>query len=137
MKNIFIVLLSTAFLFVFLNNSISKINLHEGEWEMTVTTRVKGMPFPMPPVTYRECLTHKNMNPQKAEKNQRCKEISSSVKGNTYSWVMECTSSKGTSKSTGSITYRGKTLKGKITTVSQGMYMEQTISGHRVGPCPR
>ncbi|HOO70525.1 MAG TPA: DUF3617 family protein [Spirochaetota bacterium] len=114
---------------------MSAVNMQEGNWEITTTTDVQGVPYPMPPVTYTQCLTKKDLNPQKTEKGQECKEVSSKVQGNTYSWVIECRSMDTVTRSSGKITYRGTTFSGTVTTTTEGMVMKQTIRGRRLGPC--
>ena len=71
--------------------------------------KLEGMPFPMPsvPVSYTQCLTKKDMVPQKKEKNQDCKMISNKTEGNAVSWVMQCKDRNGTTDSTGKVTYKG------------------------------
>lgn len=111
------------------------MNMQEGKWEMTIITEMKGMPYPMPPMKYMQCLTKKDMNPQKRDKNQECREISSRVNGNTYNWVIECSSKEGKTRSSGTITYHGSTFSGVVDTMSQGMAIKQKMSGRRIGAC--
>lgn len=120
--------------------AVSGVNMQPGNWEITVHTKVKGVrgPFghhPLPPTVYNTCLTKKDMNPQKDEGSSNCKTISSSVKGNTYTWEMKCKSSGTVSHSWGKITYRGTTFSGSVTTVTNGMKMTQRMTGRRTGPC--
>jgi hypothetical protein len=113
------------------------VNMQEGNWEMTIKTDMSGAQFKLPPMKYTTCITKDNMNPQKSQKNQNCKIISSKIEGSTYSWVSECTTKEGKMKSEGSITYRGTTMDGIITTITNKMKMKQMISGRRLGACKK
>jgi len=136
MGKIQIALLSFICVFTFGISVISAVNMNEGNWEMSIQTEMPGMPFAMPAIKYTHCLTKENMTPQKPEKNQDCKLISSNITGSTYTWVMECKSKKGeVTRSEGSITYRGATFEGAIKTNMNGTLINQKISGRRTGEC--
>jgi hypothetical protein len=135
MKGIIVGVVAVLAMFGFTSVALSDINMQEGLWEMTVTTRMEGMPYPMPPMKYTDCLTRKDMNPQKQEKGQECRQTASKISGNTYSWTMECASAEGTTRSSGAITYRGTNFSGTITTTTQGMTLKQDIAGRRIGAC--
>lgn len=117
-------------------------NMQEGMWEIKGEMKLEGMPFPMPPipVTYTQCLTKKDMVPQKKEQNQECKTIKNEIVGNTVSWVMQCKDKSGVADSTGKITYKGSSFVGSIHTVmkdADGEKSESTLqmSGKRIGDC--
>lgn len=137
MKKTIIALSIAASLLIFINYGVSGVNMQEGKWQMTIVTEMAGMPYAMPPMTYTDCLTRDDMNPQKEEKNQDCKQTSSKVEGNTYSWTMECRSSEGITRSSDRITYRGTAFDGVINTTTQGIVMKQKISGKRIGACSK
>ena len=104
---------------------------------MTIQSDIPGMNMKMPPMKYNVCITKDNMNPQKSEKNQNCKTISSKIHGSTFTWVSECTTKEGIMRSEGSITYRGATMNGVIKTTSVKMQVKQSISGRRTGACAK
>ncbi|HXX58310.1 MAG TPA: DUF3617 family protein [Thermodesulfovibrionales bacterium] len=115
-------------------------NMEEGKWEMTMKTEMPGMPMEMPPTKYTQCLTKKDMVPQKKEKNEDCKMISSKVEGNTVTWVMQCKTKGGTVDSTGKITYKGNSFEGVVKTTMKESGDEQIevtgrMSGKRIGDC--
>ncbi len=117
-------------------------NMKEGMWEIKGEMKIEGMPFPMPPVpmNYTQCLTKKDMIPQKKEKNQDCKMISNKMAGDTVSWVMQCTDKNGVMESTGKLTYKGNSFTGTVhivTTETNGEKSESTLqmSGKRTGDC--
>jgi hypothetical protein len=118
-------------------------NFSEGTWEIKAELKLEGLPFPMPPmpINYTQCITKKDMVPQKQEKNQECTKVSEKTDGNTVSWVMQCKDSKGAvTDSTGTATYAGTTFDAKIsnvTTDAKGSKStsKMTMSGRRTGDC--
>lgn len=117
-------------------------NMQEGMWEIKGEMKIEGLPFPMPPVpmTYTQCLTQKDMVPQKKEKNQDCKTIKNEIVGNTVSWAIQCKDKNGVTDSTGKITYKGNSFAGTVHTITmdkKGAKSESTMqmSGKRTGDC--
>jgi len=117
-------------------------NMKEGLWEITIRMDMPGMPMPMPPQTYRHCLTHKDMVPKTQEQpgQTNCREVKREVKGDTVSWVIECTAPEGAVISSGTVTYRGDAMEGAVKVrVPDGkrgaMEMTQQMNGKWVGPC--
>jgi hypothetical protein len=116
--------------------------MQEGMWEIKTEMKIEGLPFPMPavPMTNSQCLTKKDLVPQKKEKNQDCKMISNEMVGDTVTWVMQCKDKHGVTDSTGKITYQGSSFAGTIHTITmdpKGKKSESTIqmSGKRTGDC--
>lgn len=118
-------------------------NMKEGMWEIKGEMKIEGLPIPMPPmpVSYTQCLTKKDMVPQKKEKNQECKMIKNEMVGNTVTWVMQCKDKSGTTTdSTGTITYSGGSFDGTIQNVikdAKGTTSQTNMkmSGKRTGDC--
>jgi hypothetical protein len=137
MKRTAIELTLTLLFLIFINCGKPAANMQEGKWEMTIRTEMTGMPGMIPAMTYTNCLTKDDMNPQKKESSQDCRQTSSQLDGDTYTWDMECTSSGRTAKSSGNITYKGTTLDGTIVVTTQGMTMTQKITGKRIGDCDK
>ncbi len=115
--------------------------MEDGQWEITMTTEMPGMPFTPPPMKYKTCVTKENMVPQQQQKNQDCKMLENKVSGNTVTWLMECTSKEGSTRSKGKITYADNGMDGSfLTTVKDGketMEMKSTMKGKRLGPCTK
>ncbi|AMV70983.1 hypothetical protein JCM30471_28020 [Desulfuromonas carbonis] len=114
--------------------------MQPGEWEMTMKTEMPGMPFPIPPMKYKMCLTPEKMVPQQQDPKQECKMLENKVVGSTVSWVMECRDKQGVTRSEGSITYQRESMEGTIhTTIDSkqdgAMEMNQKLSGKRLGAC--
>jgi hypothetical protein len=115
-------------------------NMQEGMWEITMKTEMPGMPMAMPPMKFTQCLTKKDLVPQKKEKNEDCKMISTKVDGNVVTWVAQCRMKDGTVDSTGKITYKGNGFDGVIkvlmdTKDTGKMEVTQYMSGQRIGDC--
>ncbi len=115
-------------------------NMQDGMWEMTMKMEMPGMPMEMPPMKFNQCLTKKDLVPQKKEKNEDCKMISTKVDGNTVTWVAKCIVKDGTMDSTGKITYKGSNFDGVIKAVMNTkdtgkMEITQHMSGRRIGDC--
>ncbi len=118
-------------------------NMQEGQWEIKGDMKMEGMPFPMPaiPVTFSQCITKKDMVPQKQEKNQECTKISEKIEGDTVTWAGKCKDKKGAiTESTGSVTYKGSTFDGNIHTVTTDAKGAKSSSnfkmtGKRTGDC--
>ena len=128
--------------FFFLPSVFAAPNMKEGMWEIKGEMKIEGMPIPMPsvPVNYTQCLTKKDMVPQKKEKNQDCKMISNEMVGDTVTWVMQCKDKNGVADSSGKITYKGNSFDGTVHTVAKdtkGNKSETTLqmSGKRTGDC--
>ncbi len=122
--------------------AVAEPNMKEGTWEIKGEIKMEGLPFPMPPIpmTFTQCLTKKDMVPQKKEKNQDCKTIKNETVGNTVSWVMQCKDKNGVTDSTGKITYKGDSFDGTVHTVTKGTKGEKSestmqMSGKRTGDC--
>ena len=131
--------LGLAFLLV-ASPSFAEPNMQEGKWEITTKVEMQGMPMAMPATKYTQCITKKDMVPQKPEKNQDCQITNTKVSGDTVSWSMQCKGKEGIVDSSGKITYKKETFDGTMhTTVnspgSGKMEMTQRISGRRIGDC--
>ncbi len=119
----------------------AKVNMQEGQWEITTTMEMLGMPeMPagkMKPhtMTTTACLTQKDPV-AKIDEKTNCKMQDLSTVGNTVSWKIVCP--EGTSK--GSVTYAGTTYDGIMETnmkmEGKEMTSKMTMKGKYLGPCP-
>lgn len=122
------------------------VNMKEGKWETTVQMKMEGLPFPMPPITFKtsQCLTQKDLVPNTAGKNQSCKMTDQKISGDTITYKVTCAEKDGsTSTGEGKITYSGSSFQGTVkttvtdkagnTTSSSSM----TLNGRRVGDCDK
>ena len=122
--------------------TLAAAEMQPGEWEMSMKTEMPGMPFPIPAMKYKMCLTDEKMVPQQQDSKQDCKMIENKVVGNTVSWVMECRDGQTVTRSDGKITYQRESMEGTIhATIDSkqdgSMEMNQKLSGKRLGPCAK
>ena len=111
-------------------------DIKEGEWEITTKMNIPAMGMEMPPMKHTQCLTKKNLIPQKSQSGQECKISQTKVTGNTVTWTMQCSGGHGGEmKGSGEITYSGNSFKGKIelkgTQPNSGTTSH--LSGQRIG----
>ena len=123
-----------------LGTALAEPDLNPGKWEITTKTEMVGVPGMagmIPPVTHTQCLTKGELVPQSVEASKECKISDIKEDGDTISWKMTCSGKNGHMEGTGSVTYKGDTMTGKINMVMKGAGMEikNTISGKRVGNC--
>ncbi|HBA54849.1 MAG TPA: hypothetical protein DCZ04_10485 [Syntrophorhabdus aromaticivorans] len=118
-------------------------NLKDGLWEITTRVEMQGMPIPfaMPEQKITQCITKKDAVPQKAEKNQDCKMVSTKISGDTVTWTMECRTQDGVkTDSRGTATYKGDTFDGTTNVIvtppgQNTITMTQSMTGRRIGEC--
>lgn len=119
--------------------------MQTGQWEITSSTEIEGMPHHMPPSTSTHCVKPEDVKDPEAmvRKSQQSKddcEIKDvKVEKNTVTWSVEC-HRRGNVKGTGTMVYSGDSYEGTIT-----MQMEESqrgpmkitthIKGRRIGDC--
>ncbi len=137
MKNISVLTILTLCLSVSTLFAGSVPDIKEGKYEITTKMEMPGMPVAMPPQKHTQCITKKDLIPQKTEETKDCVITDQKTSGNTVSWKSECKTEAGTSNGTGKITYKNDTFQGEVTiTMPQmNMKMTSTMSGRRIGPC--
>jgi len=113
----------------------SGVDLNEGMWEITTKVKMQGMEIP--PQTFSQCITKKDMVPQNNNPDQQgnCTVSDVQTNGNTVSWTMVCKTEGGEMKSKGKITYQGDGFTGESTSEMMGMVVMTEMSGKRIGPC--
>lgn len=137
-----LVALAVVLLLAGAGTALAGPDLQPGQWEMTLQTEMPGMPFPIPPVKYRTCMSPQDAVPQQEKPGEDCKLVKSQSSGNTVSWVMECRDKDAKTRSEGEITYHHDTMKGTIHAHMESrqegtMEVTQKLSGKRLGPCPK
>lgn len=112
-------------------------NMQEGQWEITTTVDMPGMPGAMPPMKHTQCITKNDLvpRPRSNQGNQDCTVTDMKTSGNTVTWAMTCKGG-GDMTGRGAITYSGDTFAGTFTMQMQGgMKMTQKMKGRRLGAC--
>jgi hypothetical protein len=124
----------------------AQVNMHEGKWELTMETKMEGLPFQMPvvPYTTTECITKDDLVPKnRVQKDQKCEVLDQKITGNKVSWKVKCVDTRGTSEGEGEITYRGDSYSGRMRTKivdnnsKQVMTSVTTMKGRRIGDCSK
>ena len=125
-------------LLIFVSVSFAGSLLKEGLWEITSKMEIRGMPVPMPPITYKQCMMNQNPVPNQSQPGQECHMKNIKTKGNTVSWEMVCGSQQGEVKSSGKITYKGDRFNGVVMMDMPGQgEMKMTMTGRRIGKCKK
>jgi len=118
----------------------------QGEWSVSYTMEVQGMPFPMPPITAKKvmCLDKDNYVPDNSQQGQDCKVSDQKVNGNTVTWTMNCRAQERTIEGHGKITYKGDKYDGVmdaklISADGQGPAVgyKYAMHGQRQGACSK
>lgn len=112
-------------------------NLRDGEWKITVSFDVPGMPMKMPPNTYTQCISRDQPVPRSEKPNQVCEIKEIMTKGDTVTWTIDCTNRGGKMTGKGVVTYNGDKMEGTMTMSIQGqaVNMISHYKGIRVGEC--
>lgn len=113
-------------------------NMQEGQWEITTTVDMPGMPGAVPAMKHTQCITKNDLvpRPQSSPGSQECTVTDMNTSGNTVTWAMTCKSDGGTMTGKGAITYSGDTFDGAFNmNMPDGMKMTQKMKGRRLGAC--
>jgi hypothetical protein len=122
----------------------AQVNLHEGKWQLTMETKMEGLPFQVPvmPFTTTQCITKDNLVPRNTSRNdQKCEIIDQKIIGNKVTWKVKCTDPDVTSEGEGEITYSGDSYSGRMKTkitdhgTKEVMTSTTTMKGQRIGDC--
>ncbi len=111
--------------------------MREGQWELTSTVEMPGMPMKMAPQVVKHCYTRDDVKDQKRviarEKDCRVEDFKSS--GNKVSWKMVCTGkNKGTFS--GETVFSGDSYVSNMKMKAEGQTMNMKVKGKRLGNCP-
>lgn len=119
-----------------------KVDLEEGLWEITTQIKMPGMPIQMPPMKTTQCIDQDDLVPQTSQPDQpdqQCEIANMTIDGNTVTYDMVCAAQGNTMKGHSSITYSKDRMQGKMTVSMEpsNMTMNYTLSGKRIGNCPK
>lgn len=133
------ILLTAAAILIFITPVYAESGpeINEGIWEITTIIEMPGMPVAIPPTKHTQCITKEDLIPQASSEKEDCTMIDSKISGNEISWTMHCSSSAGTSRSSGKATYSKDSFTGNFTTeIPQAkMKMKGKMTGQRKDPC--
>jgi len=112
-------------------------NIREGQWEITMSMEVPGMPKGgMPPQVMQQCITKKDLaDPRKPVPggkagDSRCKLTDHKMQGNTATWKVAC--EDGTT-GVGTATYSSTSYTSTNTITSSRGGQAQTMTMHQNG----
>ncbi|MBU0479843.1 MAG: DUF3617 domain-containing protein [Proteobacteria bacterium] len=106
----------------------------KGEWEISTTMEIPGMPFAMPATTMRKCLEDKGV-PYGGKDDEKCKVESSKVSGDTVTWKVVCDGPEGQNEITGVSKYTSDTMDTRIQMKNEEGDISMHMTGRRLGPC--
>lgn len=118
-----------------------------GMWEITAQTEMAGMPYKMPPMTSKICITpemlakNHGLGEQKSPPGTHCERTDYKISGNHAEWGVSCTG-KNAMSGHGTLTwdspdsYHGET---HLTMQMDGHTnnVDQTMSAKRLGECTK
>lgn len=116
--------------------------MKEGQWEISMTVNMPGMPVAIPPQTFRSCLNRENAVPRQEDEEADCDFEEMTNDGQTVKWRVTCRDENGAvAKSNGKIVYSGGSFQGEMATETTDpengrMKMTSTMKGRYLGPCP-
>lgn len=107
-----------------------------GQWEYSIKMEMPGMPFSMPPVSVKQCLTEADAKSGAVYKDQKndCKVENLKQSAGKVSYDVSCAGEHPV-KGHYDFTYTPTSLNGVGTMDMQGQSMRHTMSGKYLGPC--
>ena len=116
-----------------------KSSVKPGEWSYSMKTEIPGMPFAMPAMTFKHCVTQEDADKGEAYRNSKeqqgdCKTENLQQGKGTASYDVVCT---GRHPTTGhyDITFDDNSMKSTGTMHMEGQDMKQTMEAKRLGDC--
>lgn len=113
-----------------------------GEWEVTATTEMTGLPMKMPAQagTYTYCITDDQSVPTPKDKQKECTVSDVKTEAGAVHWKIDCNGKDGKTTGSGKIAYQGDTMTGEQTMTLSGedgmnIKIETHMTGKRLGPC--
>lgn len=124
-----------------------QVNMHEGKWQLTMETKMEGLPFQVPvvPYTTTQCITKDDLVPRNTAgpKDQKCEIIDRKIAGSKVTWKVKCVNPQAVSEGEGEITYSGDSYAGRMRTkitdngTKQVMTSTTVMKGRRIGDCSK
>ena len=110
------------------------VPMKPGKWLITATTKMPGLPYPIPPVSRMLCYSSADVRNNKAIPSARkgCYMKYYRITGSSMVWKMVC---KDNATITGEMTSTGSTYQANMTSESAGRKFITNVTGRRVGAC--
>lgn len=130
MKN----LLRASLIFAMTTLSASVWSAADEYWEVTSKMEMQGMPFAMPSTTHKVCVPKGSENdPNKTTGDKDCKMSDIKTNGSKTTWKARCDHDGQIMTGIGEQTTNAKGYTGKMQFSGDGMNMNITYSGKRLG----
>ena len=121
----------------------ARADIDPGNWEMTVTTQMEGMPQPVGPIVRTQCLTAEDsrdpsrvLNPGSGS----CEFSNRRDSGGAYTFDVSC-SGQFPMRGTGTVNYGAQSMSAELDLMAdvsgKKVGTNSRISGRRLGPCSR
>lgn len=112
--------------------------MRDGQWELTSTMEMPGMPMEMPPTKIKHCFTKEDVSDPKKTINtdKNCKVTEFKLTSSKATWKMKCTGEQSGTFS-GETTYKKDSYTSNMKMESEGMTIKMQVKGKRIGDCPK
>ena len=110
------------------------VPMKPGKWLITATTKMPGLPYPIPPVSRTLCYSSADVRNNKAipSAHKGCYMKYYRIRGSSMVWKMVC---KDNATITGEMTSTGSTYQANVTSEGAGRKFITNVTGRRVGAC--
>jgi len=121
--------------------------MQPGMWEITTQMDMPGMPYKMPPMTLKHCVTPEmlakdhGLAEQKSPPGSHCERTKMKISGNQAEWAVSCTG-KTNMTGHGTMTWDSANSYHGVTQLTMDMdgqtrNVTQTMQGKRLGQCTK
>ena len=110
------------------------VPMKPGKWLITATTKMPGLPYPIPSVSHTLCYSSADVRRNKAipSAHKGCHMKYDRIRGSSMVWKMVC---KDNATITGEMTSTGSTYQANVTSEGAGRKFITNVTGRRVGAC--
>lgn len=109
--------------------------MQPGKYEYTVRMEMPGMPFPLPPQTFQNCVTQADIDQGRQYNDRQNKDCEvKNLKQSAGKATFDVACKDGTTGKA-EYTYGGDQMTGKTVLTSQGRTMTMNMASRRLGAC--
>lgn len=134
MKKIIVAILS---LMVLPATIFAADTMRDGNWELTTSIEMPGMPFSIPPTKIEHCYTKEDVKDQKKtiSTDKNCTVTDLKQSGNKVTWKMKCTG-ENSGNFSGVTVFKGDTYDSTMKMETKDQTMNMKVKARRIGNCP-
>ncbi len=112
--------------------------MREGQWELTTTMEMPGMPMEIPPNKITHCFTKEDVkDPKKTvTTDKNCTVTDLKLSGNKSTWKMKCTG-ENPGDFSGETVFQKDAYTSNMKMEAVGMSMNMKVKAKRLGDCPK